>query len=173
MHDTQSLLTIILESIFVGFGIVIPLLNLIRTSNLKTIEVKDLFILTAVQTVRLAGIAYFLYWIVASVSQYGQGILDSRLFGPYWWASWYKPTLILLLSGVFWFKKTYYRKTSRIVFAILLFILPSLPYHIDRFRDVSSFQIPGYLMIGTLLNIIVFIFIIFTIMLAGGKLKKK
>ena len=70
MHDTQSLLTIILESIFVGFGIVIPVLSLIRTSNLKTIEVKDLFILTAVQMVRLAGILYIILFAAQAIGWY-------------------------------------------------------------------------------------------------------
>ncbi len=60
MHSVTDILNILLKSVFVGFGFVIPILALIRTSNIKAIAVKDLFILTAVQAVRIAGIFYFL-----------------------------------------------------------------------------------------------------------------
>src|ERR1044071_7265026 len=65
MHSVTDILNLLLKSIFVGFGFVMPVLALIKTSNLKSLEVKDLFILTGVQTVRISGIIYFILALVA------------------------------------------------------------------------------------------------------------
>lgn len=189
MHDTQSLLTIILESIFVGFGIVIPILSLIRTSNLKAIEVKDLFMLTGVQMVRVAGILYFILFAVQAIGWYSgepQNDLERRMkmmmFSASWMYVWYKPLVLLLLTQLFWIKRLFTRKAPRIIFAIMLLVLPTLASQqfimtiISLHRDgvlPSNWNINiGTILLQYLLNVIVFTFIAFTVILAGGKLKK-
>jgi hypothetical protein len=173
----------LLQSILTGFGIVIPIFALIRTSNLKTIAVKDLFILTAVQMVRLAGIAYFILWLITTWEQNNE-LSDApipfkdRLFGPYWLPLLFAPVMTLVLSQLFWIKKLYMKKAALITFALLLLILPSqrvMFFVTSLHRDYlpSSWSITtGNMFIQTALNIIVFIFITFAVMLSSGKLKK-
>lgn len=182
MQDTQSLLTIILESIFVGFGIVIPILSLIRTSNLKAIEVKDLFVLTGVQMVRVAGILYFILSLVNFGIQYNEspGTFSapfSTILFSYILSLLYTPVMTLVLSQLFWIKKLYMKKAALITLALLLLILPSQRILL-LLTQASGKYLPdgtetGTLLLRLLLNIIVFIFVTFTIILAGGKLKKK
>ena len=177
---------LLLESILTGFGIVIPILALIRTSNLKTIAVKDLFILTAVQMVRLAGILYAVVFLVHTLVMYNgraenpwPTATEQMLFGPYWFVYWFPPAMSVLLSQLFWIKKLYHKSAPRIVLALFLLILPSTrlmvfianlgkgEMNVIKFSSVTPFSI-----VEVLLNIIVFIFITFAVMLAGGKLKK-
>jgi len=182
MHDTKSLLTIILESIFVGFGIVMPILSLIRTSNLKAIEVKDLFILTGVQMVRISGILYFILSLVSIGIQYNEspGMFSSpfgTILYSYLLSLLYTPLMTLVLSQLFWIKKLYMKKAALITLGLMLLVLPS-QRTLLLLTQISSNFLPdgaetGALLLRLLLNIIVFIFITFTIILAGGKLKKK
>ena len=182
MHSVTDILNILLKSVFVGFGFVIPILALIRTSNIKAIAVKDLFILTAVQAVRIAGIFYFLLAAKDAYTYFfdGTSYTTSNVSAPaYMLFTFFPPAMTVVLSQLFWIKKLYMKKAALITFALLLLILPS-----DLFvRYLSHWALgtygslwlnfpafPGLLSYG-LLNIMVFIFIIFIIMLAGGKLK--
>jgi hypothetical protein len=60
-----EILNLLLRSVFIGFGFLIPILAVMKTSDLKKLEFKDLFILTAIQLVRIAGILYFILGAVA------------------------------------------------------------------------------------------------------------
>ncbi len=167
-----------------GFGIIIPVVALIKTSNLKAIVFKDLFILTGVQMVRLAGIFYFIVWglqlwqqstALASTSNVS---FTDLIFGPYWLMYLFSPVMRLLLSQLFWIKKIYFKKATLITVALLLLIVPSqriLMFVTSLHRDYlpgSWSMSTGDMITETILNIVVFIFVTITIMLAGGKLKK-
>jgi len=165
-----------LRSVFVGFGIVIPILTLIKTSDIKVIAIKDLFILSGVQMVRIAGILYFvLSYLDLHERMKAMEIVGDR--DAFMFRQLLSPILYFLLSQLFWIRKLYMKKAALITFSLLLLILPS--QHI-----LAIFMAPGndYLrrlgllftgnaMIETALNVVVFIFIVFTVMLAGGKLK--
>lgn len=186
MHNSTSILNILLRSIFVGFGFVIPIVALLKTSDLTKLKFKDLFVLTAVQAVRIAGPLYFVLWFVQMYLSFNNSVeapagrfsIENTLFGPYWLIYWFPPLMYLLLSQVFWIKKLYMRKTALITFCILLLILPSQRFvniltalHRDYLPSSWSMHI-GDMLIEFVLNIIVFIFIMFTIMLAGNKFKQ-
>lgn len=173
---------ILLESILTGFGIIIPILSLIRTSNIKTIAIKDLFILTGIQMVRLAGIAYFVLWFIRMREQNDIDMdtfrFEEHVFGPYWLAIIFSPIMALVLSQLFWIKKLYMKKAALVTFSSLLLILSSqraMIFVTTFYRDylpTSWSMRTGSIFIEIALNIIVFIFITFAVMLAGGKLKK-
>ena len=105
------------------------------------------------------------------------------MFSASWLYVWYKPLVLLLLTQVFWIKRLYSRKAPRIIFAILLLVLPTLAsqqfimtvisLHRDEFLPGGWFMGMETTLLRYLLNVIVFIFVTFTIILAGGKLKKK
>ena len=85
--------------------------------------------------------------------------------------------MTLVLSQLFWIKKLYMKKAALITLALLLLILPSQRILL-LLTQASGKYLPdgtetGTLLLRLLLNIIVFIFVTFTIILAGGKLKKK
>lgn len=185
MHDSTSIFNLILGSIFIGFGFVIPIVALLKTSDLKKLKFKELFILTAVQAVRVSGIIYFVLWLVQMYFLYSKHLEDpaeiysfeNRLFGPYWLIYWFPPLMYLLLSQLFWIKKLYLRKPALITLCVLLLVLPSqrflifiTAFHRDYLPSSWS-MCQSDLIVEFALNIIVFIFIIITIMLAGNKFK--
>lgn len=187
MHSITDILNILLRSVFVGFGFVIPILALIKTSNLKALEVKDLFILTAVQAIRVSGIIYFVLALVAAYPYFANSGPVGNVnvdFTGYGLTMLFSPLMYLLLSQLFWIKKLYMKKTALITLSILLLILPShrLMMYVSSFSGSDKDYLPGSWTMSVqtfspaiefLLNIIVFIFIIFTIILLGGKLKDK
>ena len=175
MHDSTSILNILLKSIFVGFGFVIPIVTLLKTSNLIKLKFKDLFILTAVQTVRLAGIIYFLLFLLKTYSKPDYGAFKGSFLVFYW----YSPLIYLIVSQVYWLKKSYMSKPALVTFAISLFILPSELLKMQVWRYIHeygslmlNFSAFPNLIIDFILNVIVFIFIIITLMLAGNKFKQ-
>lgn len=186
MGEIFQLPDILLKSIFVGFGVVIPILKFTKSSDLKTIAVKDTFVLTAVQVLRIAGLLFFFVWLanvydlsLKPVSDHGTTLsFTNRLFGPYWLHYAFSPLMYLLLSQLFWIKKLYLKKTPLITLAILLLILPSeriLIIVTSFHRDYLPSSWAMYTINPVLhfvLNIIVFIFIIIPVMLLTGKLKK-
>jgi hypothetical protein len=180
----DSVIKALLLSVFIGFGIVVPILSGARSSNLKTIEFKNLFILTAVQLVRISGILYFVLWLLDLYKNYAQydtnkpGV-DYTLFGPLWLVFWMPPILYFLLSQVFWFKKIYTRKSAFITFSILLFILPFQKLWIiisglfNEYHRVTEASPAFTVIAGVALNVIIFTFLVITLILMSGKLKDK
>lgn len=145
--------------------------------------------LTGVQMVRVAGILYFILFAVQAIGWYSgepQNDLERRMkmmmFSASWMYVWYKPLVLLLLTQLFWIKRLFTRKAPRIIFAIMLLVLPTLASQqfimtiISLHRDgvlPSNWNINiGTILLQYLLNVIVFTFIAFTVILAGGKLKK-
>lgn len=180
----DSVIKALLLSIFIGFGIVIPIVTAVKSSNLKTIEFKSLFVLTAVQLVRISGILYFVLWLLDLYRNYAQydtnkqGV-DYTLFGPLWLVFWMPPILYFLISQVFWFKKIYTKKSALITFSILLFILPFQKLWIilsglfNEYHRVTEASPAFTVVAGVALNIVIFVFLVFTLVLMSGKLKDK
>ena len=182
MHSVSDLLNILLKSIFVGFGFVIPILVLIRTSNLKALEAKNLFILTAVQAVRISGIIYFILAFVAAYPLFAHssptGASGVKIdFTNYALYLMFSPLMYLLMSQLFWIKKLYMKKAALITLSILLLILPSAVFlAIAQSKDYVSVlktTFSGVEILKTAISCMVFIFVTFTIILIGGKLKDK
>jgi hypothetical protein len=179
--DSTAIFNIMLRSIFIGFGFIIPILSLIRTSNLKVIEFKQLFTLTAVKTIKVAGILYFVLWVAqVADAHFSKTNAQVDFMGPYWIYYWYSPLMYLLLTQLFWIKKLHIKKAALITLGLLLLILPSQPFllYITASRETDYLLHKWSLTAGTmalelLLCIIVFIFIIFTIILIGNKFKNK
>ncbi|MHA3789796.1 hypothetical protein ACX0HA_16435 [Flavobacterium hauense] len=182
MHSTTDILNILLKSIFVGFGFIMPVLALIKTSNLKALQVKDLFILTAVQAVRVSGILYFVlafvaaYPLLAHSSPTGAGgvKIDFTNYAVY---LLFAPIMCLIISQLFWLKKLYMKKAALITLSLLLLILPSdLFFAFAQSKDFMSSlkaMFTGAEILKAFISCVIFIFITFTIMLMGGKLKDK
>lgn len=186
MPEHTSILNILLTSIFIGFGIVVPILALLKTSDLTRLRFKELFILTAVQAVRVGGVLYFLLFAIEVLTVYFEaGYTHFSYAGPYWLYYWFPPVIYLALTQLLWIKKLFMNRWTLITLSLLMLILPSrrfisflvslfqndyLPSSWTMFIDKNPFTFNPYLQF--ILNIIVFIFIIFTIMLAGNKFKK-
>lgn len=185
MPKEFSILNALLHSVFIGFGIVIPIVALLRTSNLKKLAVKEAFVLTGVQVLRIAGILNFILFCVDAYFQYNKpysvamGVtLESPMFGPYWLAYWGSAAMYLLLSQLFWIKKLYIKKAALITLSIMLLIFPSQRLLI-MLTSMHRDYLPGNWMmyqgnvgLQILLNIIIFIFMVFAVMTAIGKVKK-
>lgn len=180
-----SILNALLQSVFTGFGIVIPIVALLRTVNLKKLAVKEAFVLTAVQVLRLAGILYFILFCVDAYFQYtqpysvGPGVtLESPLFGRYWVLEWFTPIMYLVLSQLFWIKKLRIKKAGLITLAILLLLLPSrsVLFALTNIGSSKSIQllINNWLtiLVEAALGCVVFTFAVIAVMSATGKVKK-
>lgn len=168
---------LLITTFFTGFGIVIPVLCFVKTKHLQKIEFKNLFILTAVQAVRIVGILYVVLWVVDKYLEHINpsydishhvGIWD-RLTGPYWFIELFPPVGFLLLSQLFWVKKVYHNKILLVVAALLLFVMSLHRMLVYTFAYGQALQ-EGYIW-QLLISCIIFIFTTFTIILATGKLK--
>jgi len=187
VQQIHTILSTILQSILIGFGILIPIFSVLKTSNLKTVEAKDLFVLTAIQVVRIAGLFYFIIWALDTYTIYsesiglkdGMNIFKFRLFGQFWMLYWLPPVFSLLLTQALWIKKMYMKKVALITFALLILILPSYPFILLlsylKGTDISGFNKNTVLqqVLYYVLSVVIFFFVTVTIMLMGGKLKNK
>jgi hypothetical protein len=188
MSSIVSILTLLLKSIFVGFGVIIPLLYFIKTSNLKFIKVKDVFVATSVWVIRVSGILYAVFFLLntfliyldrANAGEWGPWSVKIMLFGEYSIMYWFPPLMFVLLSQLFWIQRVYVKKPILVVIAILMLILPSyrlVLFFINLGKGYNSIIwtfYPPATPFEIALNIIVYIFIVFTILLLGGKLKDK
>lgn len=183
-----SIPEILLKSIFIGFGIVIPILVLSRTSDEKKIKLKQIFIHTSLQTVRVAGIVYFLMYLLQSLVLHNQQtttIIETRnqtmMFSEDWLYYWYQPLIILSLTQIWWIKKIASKKTALITFGLMLLILPVLTservvvlfsgFHRD-YMPADDWSFPILTILAEIaINTVIFIFIVFTIMNISGKFK--
>ncbi|MFP9115763.1 hypothetical protein ACLI1A_17615 [Flavobacterium sp. RHBU_3] len=186
--NTTTILQTLFTSLFMGFGILIPLFSVIKTSNLKGIHFKELFILQGVQAIRLAGILnlilqmplmYKLYTLQQPQDNGVQVSIQGGNLENYGWVIFYGPVLYFVLSQLFWVKKLYMHKVLLIVFSLIVFVLPSqwmldffvsLKYtHYKSFHKATEF---GSFGLQALLSIVVFFFTTFMLMQFTGKMKK-
>lgn len=176
-----DILNLLLRSIFIGFGILIPLFALKRSSDLQTLKFKDLFILTAIQTVRISGIIYFILGAVAvyplffntggaaasSVKVDLSGMGMNIIFAP---------LMTLIITQFFWIKKIYMKRKALIVLPLLLLLVPSQLFlavaQSQNYMPVLKAAFGWQELLKTVISIIIFFFITFTIILLGGKLKE-
>lgn len=188
MYNSIAIFNLLLKSIFVGFSFIIPILIFVKTSNLKALRLKDMFVLTSVQVVRVAGILYAVFFLLntyliyldrANAGEWGPWSVKIMLFGEHSIMYWFPPLMFVLLSQLFWIKRVYVKKPILVVIAILMLILPSyrlVLFFINLGKGYNSIIwtfYPPATPFEIALNIIVYIFIVFTILLIGGKLKDK
>jgi len=177
-----QLLHVLFESLFIGFALIVPILSLLKTNNLKTLRFKELFILQGVQAIRVAGIMNLLLVLPDAYSvyieQHNVGVtypVSFQLFTFY-------PTLAyFILTQLFWFKKLYIKKAALITLCIVLLILPS-DWMLTVLATLDAPQveyIPATWRLhtaGTLarvaLNVMIFFFITFMLMTISGKMKQ-
>lgn len=180
MHSVTDILNVLLRSIFIGFGILIPLFAVKKTSDLKTLKFKDLFILTGIQTVRIAGIIYFILGAVAAYPLFfntggaAAGSVKVDLSG-YGMNIIFAPLMTLIITQFFWIKKIYMKRKMLIVLPLLLLLIPSALFlaiaQSHDYLPVLKTAFGWQELLKTAISVIIFFFITFTIMLVGGKLK--
>ncbi|MFL9845382.1 hypothetical protein [Flavobacterium rhizosphaerae] len=184
-----TLLKTILQSLFAGFGIIIPIISLIKTSKLNAIRAKELFILQAVHAVRIGGIIYILLCLPDLYSTYmstganvdlgsGTGASVGVSYPEhYLLLLYYPPIMCLLLTQLFWIKKLYIKKFSLIVLSLFLLILPSPQFIMwvimipQKFIPSQWQQQPGNTLLRLWLDMVVFFFFIIILMVISGKFK--
>jgi len=177
-----EILNLLLRSVFIGFGFLIPIFAVMKTSDLKKLEFKDLFILTAIQMVRIAGVIYFILGVVAVYPLFfntgpaaaGNVKVDLSAYGM---QIIFAPLMTLIITQFFWFKKLYMRRKALIVFPLLLLIIPSALFlkiaQSENFEPVLRAAFSWQEILKTIISVVIFFFITFTILLLGGKLKDK
>lgn len=179
-----GILKLFFESLLAGFAIIIPIVALIKTSNLKTLQFKDLFIIQAVQLVRLSGIFYAMLHIpdVYSVYFSAASLTNGSTVGitfpvSYQLFLFYPPAMYLILTQLFWIKKLYFKKASLITLSLILLILPSRNFvavitALQGEDPTIAFALfKSELFIRLALNAVIFFFTTFALMVLSGKLK--
>lgn len=186
--NTTTILQTLFTSLFMGFGILIPLFSVIKTSNLKGIHFKELFILQGVQAIRLAGILnlilqmplmYKLYTLQQPQDNGVQVSIQGGNLENYGWVIFYGPVLYFVLTQLLWIKKMYMNKKLLIAFGLVLLILPSqfvLNFWVaqthTRYVTAHKAAEAGAFGMQLLLSIVVFFFTTFMLMQFTGKMKK-
>ncbi len=163
----------LLQAVITGFGIVVPLICLIRSSTLKNIAFKEAFILTAVQVIRILGIINFIANGIF-VWQHSQSMgKDKTAFI----LSELMPALLcLVITQCFWIKKLYHKKAALVTLSLLLLILPSkwlLAYAVSMDKKFLPDAVAAKnLVLAGALGAVVFFFLVFMVMSVSGRLKK-
>lgn len=160
-----------------------PIAALVKTSNLKFLQAKELFILQGVQTLRIAGIFYALlslpdvYAVYFKAAQLGEGIgitfpVSYQLF------LFYPPAMYLIFTQLFWVEKLYMKKAALIALCIILLIFPTknfIAIVTALVGDNPSVALSVYntnwlARVG--LSLVISFFTAFALMVLSGKLKR-
>jgi hypothetical protein len=174
-----------LEALFIGFGIVITVISLLKRSNLKLLHLKELFILKAIQAIRIAGIVYALTYLYEVNLIYFQkasaanSLTPSKLLpSAYLTYMFYPPLAYFLLTQLLWIKPLYIKKAALTVLALAILIAPLwLNISALLFAPQEDFQRPEwYVILSHMLtrsvgHIIIFFVTILTLMLLSGKFR--
>jgi hypothetical protein len=174
---------LLFTSFFTGFGIVISVLCFVKTKQLQKIAFKNLFILTAVQAVRVAGFLYIAIFLLKTFAFPGAELGPwasghrTMISGQYWVLYWFPPVICLALSQLFWLRPTYTNKWLLALVGLLMLVLPTqwftqLIVNIGRGLNGIKFTTSDTSgLMWYILSVAIFIFTTFTIILATGKLK--
>jgi len=89
----------------------------------------------------------------------------------------FAPLMTLIITQFFWFKKLYMKRKALIVLPLLLLIVPSALFlkiaQAENVVPILKAAFSWQEIVKTIISIIIFFFITFTIVLLGGKLKDK
>jgi len=183
-NGLTGILKIFFESLLIGFAIILPIAALIKTSNLKTLQVKDLFILQGIQALRIAGIFYAMLHIADVYSVYfsAPALSNGSAVGisfpvSYQLFLFYPPAMYLVLTQLFWIKKLYFKKSALITLSLILLILPSRNFIAvitalqgdDPSLAFAVFKAGLFVRIA--LSVVVAFFTTFALTVLSGKLK--
>lgn len=179
-------ISIITQLFLAGFCIVMPVVAIVKTTSPKTSKTKALFIIQAVQILRVAGILYFIIQIAISGTEYFDQVsytqhavlgVAHEIPGMYWLYTLSSAFFYLVLSQCFWFKKVYQKKGLLILFSILLFILPSqrfifflMMFHRD-YLPSTWYMSQGGIVLHYIYDIVAFCLITLLFMFITGKFK--
>lgn len=120
------LLQIITVDFFTAFGLYSILFLIVSIFLKKPILYK--IDEEAVQFISLAGVLYFLIWILGIFVFYVEGTAEeqssmlNRMFGKYWFGIWSQPILLFTLTQLLRFKKVSKNVLLRIFFSFMLII---------------------------------------------------
>ena len=186
--NTTTILQTLFTSLFMGFGFLIPILSLIKISNLKGIHFKELFTLQAVQAVRVSGFfilllqlpLFYNLWSIQQNQPSGMAVsVQGGNLENYGWVIFYGPVLYFVLTQLLWIKKMYMNKKLLIAFSLVLLILPSqfvLNFWVAQMHThyvtANKAAEAGAFGIQLLLSTVVFFFTTFMLMQFTGKMKK-
>jgi len=179
-----KLLKSFIDGLFIGFCIVIPILSFIKT-NLKTLHLKELFILQAIKAVRIAGILYALTYLHEVNLVYFQKASAADAIAPakllpsaYLSYMFYPPLAYLLLTQLLWIKKAYTNKAALLILCLILLIAPQWFFimFLLHISEMDYYQPDSLLLLGNMLRntfqgLFVLFSITFILMLLSGKLK--
>jgi hypothetical protein len=133
--------TIIINSIFSGLKIVIPLLFIVRLIKWKITKLNEFALIEAINVLILfSSFLYPLFLIVDFITiyfsgaEYEQYTIITRLTGPYWWAYVIPLFGTVLLPQLIWLKRV--RASVKISYA--WFILSSISPWFEFFVMVST-----------------------------------
>jgi len=180
-----STVVILLRTFFVGFGFIVPALLFVKPK--KTPEFKKLFIATSVQVVRVAGLLYFVFWLLdaytATVGKPSGNYVISAgpllYFGENFYIYWLTPIIFLISTQLLWVPRI--RQNKIIVGLLALLILLNSFNVFQIVLSQAKVIIPmvwgwpvhdnGMFAIALLLHLFMFFSIVFTLLLVSGKLK--
>lgn len=183
-NGITGVLKMFFEALFIGLAILIPIAALIKTSNLKFLQAKDLFILQGIQALRIMGVFYAMLHIPDAYSVYfaSSELSNGSSVGisfpvSYQLFLFYPPLAYLILTQLLWIKKLYIKKTALIVFCLILLIFPTKNFVAivsalqgqDPTSALSVYNANFFARIG--LSVVISFFTAFALMVLSGKLK--
>lgn len=161
--DFLSIVVLILNVVFVGFGLTIPVFLLFTLKRDSSRE--EAFVANAVNVLITSGIAYCVIALLENIT-----INFNSLIQPF---------AYLLLSQLLWIKKLRVNKVVLFIVSILLLLVPSSWYytlvttiHSDYLSSNKQKAIQ-VLLLESFLFVIVFIAIVFAVMFTRRVIRKR
>lgn len=172
--DFFGTLLLILNAVFIGFALVMPVFLLFAIKNNS--PDKEEFVANAAKVLIFSGIIYFITTVfLGHNSTYFEGSNVIECFEVL-----IQPFSYLLLSQILWIKNLRTNKLVLLIISILLLLVPSIWYY-TLVTIIHSDYSPGglqkeaiqVLLLESFLFVIVFIAIVFAVMFTRRVLRKQ
>jgi hypothetical protein len=188
LNNTSSIgstTIILLRTFFVGFGFIVPALLFVKPNKMP--EFKKMFVDTAIQVVRVAGLLYTVFWLLdaynaTSPKPAGEYFISAGpLFylGQNFYIYWLTPLIFLLATQLLWVPAV---KRNKFIIGLLALLILLNSFNVfSLLLSQAKITLPivwgwpthdnGMFAIAILLHLFMFFSIVFTLMLVSGKLK--
>ncbi|MXN92842.1 hypothetical protein GR160_16565 [Flavobacterium sp. Sd200] len=183
----SSAIVILLRTFFVGFGFLAPAMLFVKPKKMP--QLKKLFVAAGIQIVRIAGILYALFWILdaytaTTAKPAGDYLISSgpKLYlGEHFYIYWLTPLIFFIATQLLWIPKIKQNKIAVSVIALLVLLnsFNVFPILLSQYKInmpwVWGWPAPDSWMfaVALLLHLFMFTTIVFTVLVASGKLKEE
>lgn len=184
--EVSSAIVVLLRTFFVGFGFLAPAMLFVKPYKMP--QFKKMFVEAAIKVVRIAGLLYTLFWILdaktaTTAKPAGDYLISSGpkfYLGDGFYIYWLTTLIFLVATQLLWISKIRLSKIAVSIIALLVLLnsFNVFPILLSQYKInmpwVWGWPTPDSWMfaVALLLHLFMFTTIVFTVLVATGKLKE-